>query len=77
MKDLGIINASYYKSLYIAVISRNRKEENLGDYRGIEESKRFAMLLNRAVAEDVVSMSRAAELSRMKLSDFRSEYLSI
>ena len=77
MKDLGIINASYYKCLYIAVISRNRKEENLGDYRGIEESKRFAMLLNRAVAEDVVSMSRAAELSRMKLSDFRSEYLSI
>ena len=35
------------------------------------------MLLNRAVAEEVVTMSRAAELSNVKLATFRSEYLSI
>lgn len=77
MKDLGIISASYYKNFYITILSKNRKEERMGEYMGLEESKRFSMLLNRAVAEEVVSMSRAAELSKMKLSTFRSEYLSI
>ena len=77
MRDLGIINASCYKNFYINILSKNRKEERMGEYRGVEESKRFSMLLNRAVAEEVVSMSRAAELSKMKLSTFRNEYLSI
>ena len=77
MKDLGIISASYYKHIYITLLSKNRKEERMGEYKGIEESKRFLMLLNRAVAEDVVSMSRAAELSNIKLAAFRSEYLSL
>ena len=77
MKDLGIISSSYYKNFYITILSKNRKEERMGEYRGIEESKRFSMLLNRAVAEEVVSMSRAAELSKMKLSVFRNEYLSL
>lgn len=77
MKDLGIITASYYKYFYISILSKNRKEELLGEYKGIEESKRFRMLLNRAVAEDIVSMSRAAELSNVKLATFRSEYLSL
>lgn len=77
MRDLGIINNSYYKNFYISHISKNRQEEKLGGYKGVEESNRFMMLLNRAVAEEVVSMSRAAELSNVKLSTFRSEYLSI
>ena len=77
MRDLGIINNSYYKNFYISHISKNRQEDKLGDYKGVEESKRFMMLLNRAVAEEVVTMSRAAELSNVKLATFRSEYLSI
>jgi hypothetical protein len=77
MRDLGIINNSYYKNFYISHISKNRQEDKLGDYKGVEESNRFMMLLNRAVAEEVVTMSRAAELSNVKLATFRSEYLSI
>jgi Zn-dependent peptidase ImmA (M78 family) len=77
MRDLGIINNSYYKNFYISHISKDRQEEKLGGYKGVEESNRFMMLLNRAVAEEVVTMSRAAELSNVKLATFRSEYLSI
>lgn len=77
MRDLGIINPSYYKHFYINTLSKNRKETGLGKYNGIEESNRFPMLLNRAVAEDVISMSRAAELSNVKLSTFREKYLSL
>lgn len=74
--DLGIISESYYRSFYIRYITKNRSEENLGKYNGIESSSRFDMLLFRAVSEGIITMSRAAELSNVKITDFRDKYFN-
>ncbi|MCR4964886.1 MAG: XRE family transcriptional regulator [Bacteroidales bacterium] len=75
-RDLEVISESYYKSFYIRVLSKNRKEIGLGNYLGRESSNRFMQLLYRATSEELISMSRAAEIANMTLSDYREAYLS-
>ena len=68
----GIIdkNASgrFWKS-----IAGNKKEEGLGSYAGREKSYRFEHLVFRLAAEDVVSMSKAANLAGIKLATFKEQ----
>lgn len=72
-KDLGVISETYYNQIYDRTISQNRKEDGWGDYPIPEHTDRFERLLQRAVAEDVVSISRAAELANVKLGDYRDK----
>lgn len=58
-------------------ISSNRTEEGLGEYIGVEESKRFNQLLYRAASEEIISMSKAANLSNQKLAQFRKNFVAI
>lgn len=58
-------------------ISSNKTEEGLGEYIGIEESKRFNQLLYRAASEGIISMSKAANLSNQKLAQFRKNFVAI
>ena len=75
-RDLEVISSSYYQSFYIRFISKNRKEIGLGSYIGRESSNRFMQLLYRATSEELISMSRAAEIANMKLADYREAYLA-
>ncbi len=75
-KDLNIINESQFIS-FRKWISRNRTEEGLGNYRGIEHTFRFKQLIYRAAAEEVISLSKAANLSNQKLAEFRKEFVAI
>ncbi len=52
---------------------RNKKEEGLGAYPGIEKSYRFEHMVLRLAAEDVVSMSKAANLAGIKLATFKEQ----
>ncbi len=74
--DLNIISEDRYKKFRI-FISRNRSERNLGNYIGRESSQRFKKLLFRAASEEIISMSKAANLSNQKLAEFRKELISI
>jgi Zn-dependent peptidase ImmA (M78 family)/DNA-binding XRE family transcriptional regulator len=58
-------------------ISRNRAEDGLGEYVGREESNRFMQLLYRAASEEIISMSKAANLSNQKLALFRQKFVAI
>jgi len=58
-------------------ISSNKTEEGLGQYVGVEESKRFNQLLYRAASEEIISMSKAANLSNQKLAQFRKNFVAI
>jgi len=51
----------------------NKKEEGLGSFAGNEKSYRFEQMVFRLAAEDVVSLSKAANLSGMKLAQFRDQ----
>jgi Zn-dependent peptidase ImmA (M78 family)/DNA-binding XRE family transcriptional regulator len=75
-KDLEIINDSQFIS-FRKWISRNRTEEGLGAFQGIEQAFRFKQLIYRAAAEEVISLSKAANLSNQKLAEFRKEFVAL
>lgn len=78
-KDLGVISNDQYVRFRIRV----NQEQNLkleigyGEYKGVEHSSRFKQLLYRATAEEIISMSKAASLSNVKLAQFRDEFMAI
>lgn len=73
-KDLGIITEFTFLN-FRKHISKNRKEEGLGNYIGKEESNRFKQLVYRAASEEIISMSKAANLFNQKLALFRKEFM--
>jgi Zn-dependent peptidase ImmA (M78 family)/DNA-binding XRE family transcriptional regulator len=77
-KDLGIVNQQRYIQFRKWINSDNnrKKEIGLGTYIGREESNRFKQLLHRAAAEDIISMSKAANLANVKLAEFRDEFFA-
>jgi len=77
LSDLGIINDSYKKQFFFYINQMGWKIEEPGEYRGEEKSNRFEQLLYRALAEDLISMSKAAHLMNMKLAEFRAMSLMI
>jgi Zn-dependent peptidase ImmA (M78 family) len=78
-KDLEIVNEQRYIGFrkWINADINRKKEINLGSYLGKEQSNRFKQLLNRAAAEDVISMSKAANLANVKLAVFRDEFFAL
>ena len=75
-KDLDIINESQFIA-FRKWISHNRTEEGLGAYKGIEQTFRFKQLIYRAAAEEIISLSKAANLSNQKLAEFRKEFIAL
>jgi Zn-dependent peptidase ImmA (M78 family)/DNA-binding XRE family transcriptional regulator len=78
-KNFGIISNDQYVRFRIWVNSnpKHKKEIGFGEYKGIEHSSRFKQLLFRATAEEIISMSKAASLSNVKLAQFRDEFMAI
>lgn len=74
--DLGIISSSAYKQFGIRIAS-NRKEEGLGSYPGEEKSTRLLQMVFRLFAERVIDEAKAASLSGVSSSVFRSLYYNI
>lgn len=75
-KDLVVINESQFL-VFRKWISRNRTENGLGNYKGSEQPFRFMQLIYRAAAEEIISMSKAANLSNQKLAQFRKEFVAL
>jgi Zn-dependent peptidase ImmA (M78 family)/DNA-binding XRE family transcriptional regulator len=78
-KDLNIISNDHYIRFRIKVNQNQnlKKEIGYGEYKGTERSSRFKQLLYRATAEEIISMSKAASLSNVKLAQFRDEFMAI
>jgi Zn-dependent peptidase ImmA (M78 family)/transcriptional regulator with XRE-family HTH domain len=71
--DLEVITPGHYKYFCIK-IAGNRQEEGYGSFTGeTAHSYRFKQLVHRLVAEDIVSVGKAATLAGMTLTDFRAE----
>lgn len=73
-KALNLISEHYLKYFCIKYNQFFKKEEGEG-YDGIEKSNRFIQLLIRAVAQEVISTTKAAALNNQILGDFREQYL--
>lgn len=68
---LGVISASYHKFFMINYNRFNTREKEFEIYKGKEHSERFLQLLIRAVAEEIISTTKAAVLNNQRLGDFR------
>lgn len=66
----GIIDKNSAQRFWRAMRT-NKKEECLGSFHGVEKSYRFEHLVLRLAAEEVVSLSKAANLLGVKLAVFR------
>lgn len=75
-KDLKIISDFSYIQ-FRKWINRNRAEEGLGQYLGKEQSGRFLQLIFRAASEELISMSKAANLANLKLAAFRKQFIAL
>ncbi|MFO7952723.1 MAG: XRE family transcriptional regulator [Bacillota bacterium] len=69
-KDLGIISESSANGLFKLFRYKGWHKEEPGDTLPSEEPKRMERLVMRALAEDLISESRAAELLSLPLEDF-------
>lgn len=69
--NLGIITPSTLRFFMVNYNKYKTKEKEFDVYQGKEGSDRFLQLLIKAVAEEVISTSKAAALNNQKLGDFR------
>lgn len=72
-KQAGIISEYEFKEHMIALSKRYGKKDEPGEYIGSEQANRFWHLLYRALAEEVISESKAAALAGMRLAEFRDQ----
>lgn len=73
-KSLDLISDSYLK-FFMINYNRFYKAQEFEGYVGKEETSRFVQLLVRAVAQEVITSTKAASLNNQILGDFRKEYL--
>lgn len=78
-RDLEIINDYSYREFWIWMNKdpKRRKEIGYGEFKGVERSERFRQLVYRAAAEEVISLSKAANLCNQKLADFREQFMMV
>jgi Zn-dependent peptidase ImmA (M78 family)/DNA-binding XRE family transcriptional regulator len=70
---LGIINDSFYKYMCIDYSKRGWNKHEPVLYAGAEECFRFRQLLYRGLAEEKISITKAAELSGKSLEVFQHD----
>ncbi len=76
LKDLKIISEAYFKQFFFYLTQMQWRVDEPVDYNGVEKSNRFEQLLFRALAEEQISISKAASLKNQKLSEFKSQSLA-
>lgn len=77
LKELSIISEATYRNFFqFMVKTGNKKDESgLAVYNGEEEALRFDQLLGQALAEQFITVSKAAALKNQRINQFRKEFL--
>ena len=76
-RDLGIITDTFLKQFMFLMVNNQWKVIEPIQYEGLEKSNRFKQLIFRALAEDLISISKAAVLSNQSLIDFRKQIMLV
>jgi Zn-dependent peptidase ImmA (M78 family)/DNA-binding XRE family transcriptional regulator len=76
-KDLNIITESYYKQFFFYINHMGWKTQEPYTYDGVEKSNRFEQLLFRALAEELISISKAAALFNKSVAEFKEDLLKL
>jgi Zn-dependent peptidase ImmA (M78 family) len=77
LKELEIITDSYYQRWMIWLSKNYGQKGEPGKYVGEEKSKLFNQLVNRALAEELISLSKAAALWNVSINQLRKGYTGV
>ncbi len=77
LKELGVITQNYYQRWIIYLSKTYGSFNEPGGYKGEENLKVFEQLINRALSEGIISMSKAASLCDLNVNDLRKGALSV
>jgi Zn-dependent peptidase ImmA (M78 family)/DNA-binding XRE family transcriptional regulator len=67
---LGIVSDFYYRNFQVMLNRKGWKKKEPVEYKGREDAIRFKQLLHYGVSEEIITLSRGAELANMNLSKF-------
>lgn len=76
-KNLAVISESACRQLFVLFKQMNWRVDEPVNYEGKESTNRFDQLLYRALAEEVISVSKAAALKNLKVAEFHQQSLSM
>jgi len=71
LKQIGIITENYHKRWSIWLNKTYGAKNEPGSYLGVEKSYRFMQLINRALSEELISISKAAALTGVNILDIK------
>ncbi|TYB30754.1 MAG: helix-turn-helix domain-containing protein [Candidatus Mcinerneyibacterium aminivorans] len=73
--NLEIISKTSRKNFYIYLNKKGWKKNEPGVYSSIEYSERFEQLLNKALALNLISLSKAAALANKSIYQIREDFV--
>lgn len=77
IKELEIIVDSYYQRWMVYMSKTYGSKEEPGKYQGEEKSRNFDQLINRALAEEIISISKAAALWNISINELRKGFIGV
>jgi Zn-dependent peptidase ImmA (M78 family) len=77
LKELEVITDNYYQRWMIWLSKNYGQKDEPGKYIGEEKSKLFNQLINRALAEELISLSKAAALWNVSINQLRKGYTGV
>ncbi len=73
LKQIGIISENYYKRWTIWLNNTFTRKGEPGNYLGREESSNFMQLIDRALSEGLISLSKAASLTNLSINQLKAQ----
>ena len=77
LRELEIIIDSYYQRWVIYMSKTYGAKNEPGNYKGEEKSRNFDQLVNRALAEELISLSKAAALWNISINELRKGFIGV
>lgn len=77
LRELEIIVDSYYQRWMVYMSKTYGGKKEPGEYKGEEKSRNFDQLVNRALAEELISLSKAAALWNISINELRKGFIGV
>jgi Zn-dependent peptidase ImmA (M78 family) len=77
LKDLEVITDVYYQKWMVWLTKKYGAKNEPGKYQGEEKSKGLEQMVGRALAEGIISISKAAALCNTTINHLRKDFISV
>lgn len=77
LKEIKVITEVYYRKWMVWLTKEYGAKNEPGKYRGEERALRFEQLINRAISEEVISLSKAAAIANTDIGSIRKGSIGV